>query len=189
MFIYELRLCLPFHPHKWYLQGCFCRSLWRRWLELGSRTSCWPPLTASPRHFWCTGVSGVNDRHASHMGKSKSCFKYVSQWNQTSWWWWGTAGSPQPPPVGQVLSTCCAAANERNMLTRMTTGRFILIADTSHRQTWGKRLSLAALVPNNGVRKIWRQYIAGFSVLVQIILCLYIFKGRTACLLTKKHCT
>lgn len=71
MFIYELRLCLPFHPHKWYLQGCFCRSLWRRWLELGSRTSCWLPLPASPRHFWCTGVSGGEQQACITHGKIK----------------------------------------------------------------------------------------------------------------------
>lgn len=55
--------CLPCHLHKWCLQGCFCQLLWRRWLELGSHTSCKPPLPASPRHYWCT-VASVEQWHA-----------------------------------------------------------------------------------------------------------------------------
>lgn len=60
---FEATGCLPCHLHKWHLQGCFYQSLWRRWLDLGSRTSCWPPVPASPRRFGCKVTSEGSERH------------------------------------------------------------------------------------------------------------------------------
>lgn len=78
MFIYELRLYL------FILINDICRDAfvdhfgedgWSWGAVLLAGFLCQPHLVT----FGAQGSLGVNNGHASHMGKSKSCFKYVSQ--------------------------------------------------------------------------------------------------------------